>query len=142
MIKLLTIATHLADSLHYLRGVRFDVTDVADNADYQKALELGQKAHEQLLAMIDEMADDGNPKQVATQWHDARTSPPKPDKHQGILGIKHFVCIVRYKSSGLYMATEQTYDFDDDRWFGVGDVLEVLYWQEYPVLPEILGVKA
>lgn len=57
MIKLLTIATHLADSLHYLRGVRFDVTDVADNADYQKALELGQKAHEQLLAMIDEMED-------------------------------------------------------------------------------------
>lgn len=139
MIKLLTIATHLADSLHYLRGVRFDITGVADSTDYQKALQLGQKAYEALLAVIDEMADDGSHKQeVATQWHDARTNPPQPDKHerQGILRTKPFVCIVRYKSSGLYMATEQTYDFDDDRWFGVGDVLEVLYWQEYPALLE------
>ena len=77
MIKLLTIATHLADSLHYLRGVRFDVTDVADNADYQKALELGQKAHEQLLAMIDEMATKENYELLSKLHTNTAFEPPQ-----------------------------------------------------------------
>lgn len=72
MIKLLAIAAHLADSLHYLSGVRFDMLDIDNNQNYQKALELSQKAHTDLLKVIDD--NDG--------WIsiDAKL-PPRPDEY-------------------------------------------------------------
>lgn len=49
MIELLSICAELADCLHYLRGVRFSHIDNVSNQDLIKALELGEKAHTDLL---------------------------------------------------------------------------------------------
>lgn len=51
MIELLSIATRLADCLHYLRGVKYFHAYNADNKDLNKALELSETAHADLLVL-------------------------------------------------------------------------------------------
>lgn len=54
MIELLSISARLADCLHYLRGVKyFHVDNDVNNKDLNMALELGEKAHSDLLVFCD-----------------------------------------------------------------------------------------
>lgn len=49
--NLLVICAKMADCLHYLRSVRFFHADNINNPDLNKALEIGEKVHADLLAL-------------------------------------------------------------------------------------------
>lgn len=67
-------------------------------------------------------------------WNDARTNPPKFDKNRKYPYLAGFMCVVKH--SGQYFIWEETYDFIENKWFSSQS--EVLYWQEYPVMPKEL----
>lgn len=70
-------------------------------------------------------------------WNDARTTPPKFDDNRIIPYYTKFVCVVKYRDIESCFFTEGTYDFKNERW-ACGDIFEVLYWQEYSVMPKVL----
>lgn len=195
MIELLSICAELADCLHYLRGVKFSHIDNVSNQDLIKALELGEKAHADLLRIanndtftrsngetkmikqlnplqkiIDEMhknkllhsqlaknAEDERSRyndnyvhfekgvaygfELAIEmlakfnfWNDARTNPPKFDESRKHPCLASFMCVVKH--NGQYFIWETTYDSVQNKWFSSES--EVLFWQEYPMMPKEL----
>lgn len=67
-------------------------------------------------------------------WNDARTNPPKFDKNRKNSYFAGFMCVVKH--SGQYFIWEETYDFIENKWFSSES--EVLFWQEYPMMPKEL----
>lgn len=66
-------------------------------------------------------------------WNDARTNPPKFDKNRAFPNCPKFLCIV----SGYdgYSVTQRSYSFKKNDWVFPEDIL---YWQEYNILPKSL----
>lgn len=71
-------------------------------------------------------------------WNDARTNPPKFDKNRERNYYPLFICVTKYNNSINNIVNSCIYDFDANKWL-VDDKTEVLYWQEYSILPK--GVK-
>ncbi len=70
-------------------------------------------------------------------WNDALINPPKFDKNRERNYYPLFICITKYNNS-INIINSCIYDFDANKWL-VDDKTEVLYWQEYSILPK--GVK-
>lgn len=69
-------------------------------------------------------------------WNDARTNPPKFDDRRKYPTLATFICIARYDNNR--MISEFIYDFVENKWLGVGEKTEILYWQEHSIIPKEL----
>lgn len=70
-------------------------------------------------------------------WNNARTNPPKFDGNRISPYYTKFVCVAKYRDIVHCFFTEGIYDFHNECW-ACGDMFEVLYWQEYSVIPKEL----
>lgn len=68
-------------------------------------------------------------------WNNAITNPPKFDKNRQYPYMASFLCIVK-KNNGQYVISEKVYNFTENKWLYTE--AEILYWQEYPVIPKEL----
>lgn len=113
------ICAKLADCLHHLRGVRFANADNMNNADLLKALELGEKAHKELLAVIDEIIKENNGWIVADE-----NNPPKHDE----LYYVYIEDIVEVGNLGLVSnVTMARYHANDKVWYSVEKIISEAY---------------
>lgn len=67
-------------------------------------------------------------------WNDARTNPPKFDERRECPSRPHFIC-VNQDFYGAYYVSSRPYDFDENDWLSLD---EVVYWQEYSIKPKEL----
>lgn len=70
-------------------------------------------------------------------WNDARTNPPKFDENRINPHYPKFICVTKYHDNSSCFFNEMKYDFEHNRWQD-SDIFDVLYWQEYSILPKEL----
>lgn len=67
-------------------------------------------------------------------WNDARTNPPKFDENRECPNCPPFACVVKY-DNGEYNLDRCYYNFEMNKW-EVGIRCQVVFWQEYSILPK------
>lgn len=70
-------------------------------------------------------------------WNNACINPPKFDENRINPHYPKFICVTKYHDNSSCFFNEMKYDFEHNRWQD-SDIFDVLYWQEYSILPKEL----
>lgn len=131
MTKQLNTLQPLIDELHQNKKLHSEIAENYKNnakshTDYEQyfyniGIENGFKQAIEMLAKFN-------------FWNYASTNPPKFDKNREFPNCPPFACVVKY-DNGAYNLDRCYYNFDTDEW-GVGVCCQVVFWQEYSILPK------
>lgn len=133
MKKQLNPLQNLIDEMHQNKKMHSQLAKNAENerqsvengyADFERGVAYGLELAIEILAKFN-------------FWNNARTNPPKFDDRRISPYYTKFVCIAKYRDILHCFVTEGIYDFSNECWT-CGDMFEILFWQEYSVIPKEL----